>query len=133
MQRLRGTQRLCSYQYCGNPFDGRSDKIFCSDQCRNRARRDQLKQDRWNAPLFFTKINDILRKNHTILEKLYKQKGDSIVVTGYLLRESGFNFEFNTRILKTTKGTYRFCFNYGWVELENSDILIVKNDKMVAI
>lgn len=133
MQQLREVRRLCSYRYCGNPFEGRSDKIFCSDQCRNRARRDQLKEERWNAPIFYLKINEILQKNHKILKGLYEERGDSIVVTNFILRDSGFNFEFHTRILHTSKGIYRFCFDYGWLELENGKILIVKNEKMISI
>ncbi|WP_231459910.1 MULTISPECIES: hypothetical protein [unclassified Pedobacter] len=131
MPPLKETLRLCSYQYCGNSFEGRSDKLFCSDQCRNRARRDQLKNERWNAPLFYTKINEILRHNHKILQSIYEQKGDSTVVTDFLLRDSGFNFAFISRILQTSKGIYNFCFDYGWLELENNKILIVKNEKMV--
>jgi len=133
MQQLRETRRLCSYQYCGNPFEGRSDKIFCSDQCRNRARRDQLKEERWNAPTFYNKIGEILQNNHKILKALYNEKGDSIIVTNFLLRDSGFNFDFTTRVLSTSKGIYRFCFDYGWLELENGKMLIVKNEKMIAI
>ncbi|WP_316848968.1 hypothetical protein [Pedobacter agri] len=133
MQQLRETQRLCSYQYCGKPFEGRSDKMFCSDQCRNRARRDQLKDERWNAPVFYSKVSEILQRNHKILQELYTEKGDSTVVTDFLLRNNGFNFEFITRILSTFKGIYRFCFDYGWLELENGKILIVKNEKMIMI
>ncbi|MGO4875164.1 hypothetical protein ACEN2P_01065 [Pedobacter psychrotolerans] len=133
MQQLRETQRLCSYQYCGNTFEGRSDKIFCSDQCRNRARRDQLKEERWNAPMFYTKISEILQNNHKILKDLYEEKGDSTIATNFLLRDSGFNFEYITRILTTSKGIYRFCFDHGWLELENGKILIVKNEKMIQI
>ncbi|WP_316799652.1 hypothetical protein [Pedobacter frigidisoli] len=133
MQQLRESQRLCSYQYCGNTFEGRSDKMFCSDQCRNRARRDQLKEERWNAPIFYSKINEILQTNHRILQELYTKKGDSTVVTDFLLRNGGFNFEFITRTLITSKGIYRFCFDYGWLELENGKILIVKNEKMILI
>ncbi|RZK40243.1 MAG: hypothetical protein EOO90_15685 [Pedobacter sp.] len=133
MQKLREIRRLCSYQYCGNPFEGRSDKIFCSDQCRNRARRDQLKEERWSAPMFYTKIGEILQNNHKILKAFYEEKGDSTIVTNFLLRDSGFNFEFNTRVLHTAKGIYRFCFDYGWLELENGKILIVENKRMILI
>ncbi len=133
MQQLRETRRLCSYQYCGNSFQGRSDKIFCSDQCRNRARRDQLKEERWNAPMFYSKIVEILQNNHKILKALYEEKDNSIIVTNFLLRDSGFNFEFTTRVLNTSKGIYRFCFDYGWLELENGKILIVENKKMILI
>lgn len=133
MQQLRENRRLCSYQYCGNPFEGRSDKIFCSDQCRNRARRDQLKEERWNSPLFYTKIGEILQNNHKILKTLYDEKGNSTIVTNFLLRDRRFNFEFNTRILITSKGIYRFCFDYGWFELENGNLLVVRNEKMISL
>ena len=51
---------------CGDPFDGRQDKKFCSDQCRtthfNKQNTDQNK--------FMRNINNILRKNRRILEAL---------------------------------------------------------------
>lgn len=133
MQQPIETNRKCSYQHCRNTFGGRSDKIFCSDQCRNRARRDQIRTEKWNAPRFYIKISDILRHNHKLLKHLYGEKEEPTVVTGFLLRDSAFNFEFHTRILETSKGIYRFCFEYGWLELENGKILIVKNEKMLAI
>jgi hypothetical protein len=83
--------------------------------------------------VFYTKIGEILQNNHKILKALYEEKGDSIIITNFLLRDSGFNFEFTTRVLHTAKGIYRFCFDYGWLELENGKILIVKNEKMITI
>lgn len=133
MQQSRENQRTCSYDNCENLFDGRRDKIFCSDQCRNRARRDQLKQENWRAPLFYEKITAILENNHKIIKRLFDEKGDSTIVTHFLLRDSGFNFHYHTRILHTSKGIYSFCFDYGWLELDNDKILIVKNEKMVNL
>jgi len=133
MQRPQETPRLCSYENCGNTFTGRSDKKFCSDQCRNRSRRDEHKQARWHEPSYYPKITEILRKNHQILETTYQHKGESTVVSHFMLRDAGFNYEFHTRILVTAKGIYKFCFNYGWRELENGKILIVQNEKMVSL
>jgi len=83
--------------------------------------------------MFYSKIGEILQKNHKILKALYQEKGDSIIVTPFFLRDSGFNFEFTTRVLETAKGIYRFCFDYGWLELDNGKILIVENKKMILI
>ncbi|SFA41048.1 hypothetical protein SAMN04488511_102228 [Pedobacter suwonensis] len=127
------TERVCSYRHCENTYEGRSDKVFCSDQCRNHARRDQLKTEKWNAPAFYLKITEIVKTNHKILKLQYDEKGENKVISNFLLRDCGFNFEFHTRILHTSKGIYRFCFDYGWLELENGKILIVKNEKMVEI
>ncbi len=83
--------------------------------------------------MFYSKIVEILQNNHKILKALYEEKDNSIIVTNFLLRDSGFNFEFTTRVLNTSKGIYRFCFDYGWLELENGKILIVENKKMILI
>jgi hypothetical protein len=133
MKQPKENERTCAYRQCENTYQGRSDKIFCSDQCRNHARRDQLKTEKWNAPAFYDKLAEIIKNNHKILKHLYDEKGDNKIITNFLLRDSGFNFEFHTRILNTSKGIYRFCFDYGWLELENGKILIVKNEKMVEI
>jgi len=133
MKQPKENKRICAYRNCENTVEGRSDKIFCSDQCRNHARREQLKTEKWNAPAFYIKISEIIKNNHKILKYLFDEKGDNTVITNFLLRDSGFNFEFHTRILTTSKGIYRFCFDYGWLELENGKILIVKNEKMVEI
>jgi predicted nucleic acid-binding Zn ribbon protein len=51
---------------CNEPFVGRSDKKFCSDQCRylhnNRLKNDKEKE--------VIRINSILRRNRTILKRL---------------------------------------------------------------
>ncbi len=51
---------------CGYEITGRSDKKFCSDQCRNTY-NNRLKQDANN---FVRNVNAILRKNRRILEDL---------------------------------------------------------------
>ncbi|MCD4732176.1 MAG: hypothetical protein K8R74_16335, partial [Bacteroidales bacterium] len=89
-------KRLCPE--CGFEIIGRTDKKFCSDQCRNTF-NNRLKQDANN---YIRNINNILRKNRRILAEL-NPKGKS-KVTRNKLNEKGFNFDYYTNSYSTKTG-----------------------------
>ncbi|MEZ4912263.1 MAG: hypothetical protein R2774_15550 [Saprospiraceae bacterium] len=100
---------------CGDKIHGRKDKKFCSDQCRttynNKLNTDQNK--------FMRNINNILRKNRRILESL-NPTGKTTVSRTDLLDE-GFKFAYFTNEYVTKSGkVYRFCYEHGYLELENN-------------
>ena len=103
---------------------GRRDKKFCSDQCRvshwNEQNRDTSK--------FMTNINNYLRKNRRILEKL-NPKGKSKVTKTQLLDE-GFRFSyFTNEYITKTGNVYRFCYEQGYIQLENDVFaLVIKHE-----
>jgi hypothetical protein len=106
---------------CGEVIKGRIDKKFCSDLCRNSF-NNKLNSDTNN---YVRNINNSLRKNRRILEELLK--GDTTKVAKQKLVDKGFNFNFYTNINTTkTNNTYYFCYEYGYLHLENSFVLIVK-------
>jgi predicted nucleic acid-binding Zn ribbon protein len=114
-------ERLCTD--CGMAIRGRSDKRFCDDQCRsnynNRSRSENFG--------FIKKLNSILKKNRGILERL-NPGGKTRVARDRMLKE-GYNFTYHTHSYGTLKGTvYYFCYEYGYLAIENEMILIVKND-----
>ena len=46
------------------------------------------------------------------------------------LNEKGFDFKHITHLYKTQKGsTYLYCYEYGYLPLENDYFLIICNDK----
>lgn len=105
---------------CGDPVIGRMDKKFCSDQCRttyyNKQNTDQNK--------FMRNINNILRKNRRILERL-NPTGKTTVSKTELLDE-GFKFAYFTNEYKTKSGkVYRFCYEHGYLQLENNLFALV--------
>lgn len=105
---------------CDRAFDGRRDKRFCCDQCRttyaNRLNADENK--------FMKNINTILRKNRRILAQLCP--GDKATVTKTDLLDEGFKFAYFTNEYKTKQGkVYRFCYEYGYLSLENNIYAIV--------
>ncbi|MEM9858773.1 MAG: hypothetical protein AAF843_15550 [Bacteroidota bacterium] len=111
---------------CGTQIFGRYDKKFCSDQCRN-SYNNKLNSDSNN---YIRNVNNILRKNRRILLSLNpsgktKLHRDKIV-------EKGFDFNYHTNIYKTKAGaTYFFCYEYGYLELDNNWFMLVKRQEYV--
>ena len=107
---------------CGKTLNGRADKKFCNDYCRN-AYNNQLKSA--NSP-FVRNINNTLIKNRRILEamlgeeKMIKQPKEKFL-------NQGFNFKYITHQYINQKGNvYFFCYEYGYLPLEHDLYLIVK-------
>ena len=111
---------------CGIKVSGRKDKIFCSDYCRNTFNNKQNE----DANSTVRKINGILRKNRRILAGL--NPDGKKTVDGITLAEQGFNFHYFTNIYKTQKGSkYFFCYDYGYLKLENDQYMLVQKQDYV--
>jgi hypothetical protein len=107
---------------CDKTLNGRADKKFCNDYCRN-AYNNQLKSA--NSPAV-RNINNTLIKNRRILEtmlgeeKMIKQPKEKLLT-------QGFNFKYFTHNYTNQKGNiYFFCYEYGYLPLEHDWFLIVK-------
>lgn len=108
--------------YCNKTLNGRSDKKFCNDYCRN-AYNNQLRSA--NSPVV-RNINNALIKNRRILEamlgeeKMVKQPKEKLL-------SQGFHFKYSTHNYTNQKGdTYVFCYEYGYLALGHDWFLIVK-------
>jgi hypothetical protein len=110
---------------CGEKIKGRSDKKFCNDQCRNNY-NNHLNSDTNNL---VRNINNILRKNRRVLEELNPEKKTKIHRDKLI--ERGFSFQYITNVSKTRNGnTYYFCYEQGYLPLENDFYLLVaKSEK----
>ncbi|MBI3233306.1 MAG: DUF2116 family Zn-ribbon domain-containing protein [Bacteroidetes bacterium] len=112
--------RLCLD--CGETIKGRSDKKFCSDQCRNNFNNKQNSENN----VLVKNINSLLKKNRKILEDLLPPEG-KINTTKSKLIDKGFSFTYHTHTYTTQKGsTYIFCYEYGYLPLEGDWLMIVK-------
>ena len=110
--------------YCGKAIQGRSDKKFCDDQCRN-SYNNQLNSDSSN---YVRNINNILRRNRRILEELNVSGKTNISKSK--LQEHGFNFNYFTNLLTTKPGkTYYFCYEHGYLPLDNDWYMLVIRNK----
>ena len=109
---------------CGTAIKGRADKKFCDDQCRsnynNRLKADDSKEVK--------RINSILFKNRKILHTL--NPDGKTKVPKNKLEKAGFNFSYFTHQYQTAKGAvYIFCYDYGYLALENDWYLLVKKQE----
>ena len=112
---------------CNKPVKGRTDKKFCDDYCRNNF-NNQLKADSNNL---VRNINNALGKNRRILESMINE-GEEMAKTGKeKLLEKGFQFKYCTHTYTNKKGnTYFFCYDHGYLPLENDGNLIVKRQEL---
>jgi predicted nucleic acid-binding Zn ribbon protein len=112
---------------CGVPFTGRSDKKFCSDQCRttwyNRENADSTN--------YMRNVNRILRRNRKILADLNptgKSKAGKVKML-----EMGFNFHYFTNVYKTKTGNiYYFCYEQGYLPIEDNQFALVIREEYVS-
>ena len=108
---------------CNKPVKGRTDKKFCDDFCRNNF-NNQLKSNTINL---VRNINNALGKNRRILENLFVAGEEMAKTTRNKLLQKGFQFKYitHTYVTKTSK-TYFYCYEYGYLPLDNDWYLVVK-------
>ncbi len=106
---------------CGSPIRGRTDKKFCDDQCRSNY-NNRIKAESYSS---LSVVNSILRKNYSIMARLCPQ--GKVRLKKEELLCYGFNLNYHTHLYSTQNGnTYYFCYEYGYMKLENEMFLIVK-------
>ena len=112
--------------FCEKPVKGRSDKKFCDDYCR-AAYNNDLKSASNN---FIRNVNNALGKNRRILESLLPEGEPTAKANQDKLLQLGFQFKYLTHIYTTkTDKTYFYCYEYGYLPLENNWFLIVKRNE----
>ncbi|HSF54965.1 MAG TPA: DUF2116 family Zn-ribbon domain-containing protein [Algoriphagus sp.] len=109
--------------HCGKPIQGRMDKKFCDDSCRNTYNNQQNA----NNINLIRNINHTLKKNRNILESLISKNEEMAKTTRDRLTRAGFNFRYFTHTYQSKKGNfYHYCYDFGYLELEGDWFLIVK-------
>jgi len=114
---------------CGQIIRGRSDKKFCSDQCRNNYNNTINRE----ANSLVRNIHSVLRKNRRILCDLYESGRKKVHRDALIVSE--FNINFFTHLVEnnTDKRITRYCYEYGYRELDSEYILLVKNTALLDI
>ena len=109
---------------CGEPIHGRTDKKFCSDQCRNNY-NNRLNRDTNN---FVRNVHGLLRKNRRILADLHGE--GRIRVHRDALFALGYNFSFFTHIIESSSGQmFHYCFEYGYCDAGNDFVELKQNSQ----
>jgi len=111
---------------CGEAVQGRTDKKFCSDACRNMYHYRSN-----NAPINYVRnVVNALKRNRRILMELNDGPEGTKKVHRDKLVQKGYNFMYHTNIYRTMKGnTYVFCFEHGYLELSENWYALVRRDE----
>ena len=121
---VKAEERLCLE--CGTKLRGRKDQKFCSDYCRN-AFNNRKNEDVNN---YMRRINNILRKNRRILDKL--NPAGKKTVDAIALAEEGFNFHYYTNTYTTQKGVvYYYCYDRGYLKTDEGNYFLVHKQEYV--
>ena len=123
-QNIRAVEKKCLD--CGDILRGRTDKKFCSDQCRNNY-NNRLNRDSNN---FVRNVHGLLRRNRRILSDLYTE--GKVRLHKDALFALGYNFSFFTHIIETSDGKkFQYCFEYGYCESDEDFIELRMNSQYV--
>jgi predicted nucleic acid-binding Zn ribbon protein len=111
---------------CAKKVQGRIDKKFCNDYCRN-VYNNEIKSATHSG---VRNINNRLIKNRRILENILGQD-EMTKATKEKLVQSGFDFKYLTHTYTNKKGNmYFFCYEYGYLPLDNDWFLVVKRKEV---
>lgn len=102
---------------CEQIIVGRSDKKYCSDQCRSIANKSL----RLSAESIIQSTNKILRKNRTILKNLCPI--GKAVVRKEVLDAMQYDVNVFSSTYKTRKNqVYYFCYDYGFTPIRAGEV-----------
>jgi hypothetical protein len=97
---------------CNDSFEGRTDKVFCSDYCKSAFHYEKNKSKEKSR---FKLVDEQLKTNRRILAKF--NKSGKATVQKQIIEAEGFNPGFFTNYWKTQKGdVYLFCYEYGFLK-----------------
>ncbi|HOZ70023.1 MAG TPA: hypothetical protein PLB49_08425 [Chitinophagaceae bacterium] len=123
MESIQTEKRSCLS--CGNQLRGRVDKKFCNDYCRNSYNNVQKARNGYSP--IVRNINNALIKNRRILANVLSDRMETARANRDKLLRLGFHFGYQTHVYTTKTGRcYYYCYDYGYLALENDWYLIVK-------
>jgi hypothetical protein len=108
---------------CKKTIIGRSDKIFCSVQCKNDY-HTHLRRVNQQA---VQNIDIILHRNRSILLEILGKNKVQAKVNRIVLEKKKFLFKYHTHMHVNSKGkTYYHLYDFAYMEFSDDSILIVK-------
>lgn len=113
-------------EHCGNPLAGRSDKRFCSINCKNAANMARRK-----ATLSVVRQTDrYLHRNREILNTLMGPSRTKMKIARTELDATGFRYNYLTGIYFNKEGKiYHNVYDFAWMEFSTQEILIVRRKR----
>jgi hypothetical protein len=111
-------------RFCNSSLQGRSDKKFCDDNCRNCYHNKNKSKSRSSI----RKINIILKRNYEILEKLYSDSRELPIVEEAEILVMDFDPTYSTHSATDKSGRkVNYCYDFGYYKSQDN-YTILKSD-----
>ena len=108
---------------CKKPIVGSSDKIYCSNYCKNFYH----KKLRYATKMAAIEINGFLKRNYAILLETLGKNKTQIKVYRNTLERKKFRFKYHTHLhVNSRNKTFYFVYDLAWMEFSDDEILIVR-------
>ena len=112
---------------CNEQIHGRRDKQFCSDYCRAHHFNNRHAE----TSNYIRRVNYTIRKNRSILSAL--NPNGKAKTHKLKLIDAGLNFDYFTNVYRTRAGkVYYFCYDQGYLELEDDYYALVVKENYVG-
>jgi len=111
---------------CNNKITGRSDKIFCSIECKN-SYHIKLKEVNIKAT---HKIDNILHRNRAILLEIMGKNTTQKKIPRLILDQKKFNFSYFTGLHINVHGKQvHHVYDFRWLIFSDNEVLIIRKLK----
>lgn len=131
---------ICANDNCENPVgQGRSDKKFCSNECRSEQNNIDKKKKKIAAAAdprvapYIEAVQHELLKNRQILATCCPGRDTSKIIKLQNLKDMNFNLKYFTCEMEPTNDghIYRFCFEYGYWIMNEKKVCIVHRPELL--
>lgn len=113
---------------CESNLVGRSDKVFCGIQCKNKYHAEVRKSNK----TYESETMKMITKNYIILAGVLSQE-NSASIKKTVLQRLGFNFDYVTQFQSKNSGTYFYIFDFCFYFSRNENVIIHKDPKQSPI
>ncbi len=111
---------------CKKKLVGRSDKKFCSLDCKNEYHQKL----RAVTQVATQSIDRILHRNRSILLELMGKNKTQMKIDRKLLDRKNFKYNYITGYYVNARGkTYHYVYDFSWMEFSDREILINRRRK----
>lgn len=114
---------------CDSKLFGRSDKRFCSVNCKNKYHAELRK----NNKSVSSETLKILQKNYQILAALFGESCSKYKINKVVLQAKGFNFDTITGMELNKFGFKLKIFEFSWYQTKHNNLVVYRNQQDSSI
>jgi hypothetical protein len=117
-------KRKC--KLCKTPYEGRSDKLFCTPSCK-AVYHQKLNRV---TDIATDSIDKILHRNRSILLEILGKTESSKKLDKLILDQKKFNYTYVTSYhVNSQNKMVNYVYDFSWIIFSDHEVLIKRNNK----